>query len=76
MNNYLEEINYLWDNELKMKKVNSENEMIIQLYSRFLREILWNKKKSEEISNKLNNLNHNHDLKKIEKSKKEGGIGL
>ena len=76
LNNYLEEINYLWDNELKMKKVNSENEMIIQLYSRFLREILWNKKKSEEISNKLNNLNHNHDLKKIEKSKKEGGIGL
>ena len=34
----------LWDNELKTKRVDIENENIILLYSRFLREILWNKK--------------------------------
>ena len=50
LNIYLNEMNNLWNNELKTKRVDSENQVIIQLYSRFLLEILWNKKKSEEIS--------------------------
>jgi hypothetical protein len=45
LNLYLKEINNLWDNELKSKKIDSENQLIVQLYSRFLREILWNKKR-------------------------------
>ena len=70
LNLYLKEINNLWDQELKSKKVDSENEVIIHLYSRFLREILWNKKKSEEISKKLNDENqHNRDTKKHQNKK-------
>ena len=65
LNLYLKEINHLWDNELKSKKIDSENQGIIQLYSRFLKEILWNKKKSEEITKKLNDEHqHHHDNKK------------
>ena len=70
LNLYLKEINNLWDHELKTKKVDSENEVIIQLYSRFEQEILWNKKKSEEISKKLNNENqHNYDAKRLQNKK-------
>ena len=77
LNLYLKEINFLWDNELKTKKVDSENELVIQLYSRFLREILWNKKKSEEISKKLNGENqHNRDIKKQTKAKNVDVNGL
>ena len=65
LNLYLKEINNLWDNELKQKKIDSENQGIIQLYSRFLKEILWNKKKSEEITKKLNDEHlHHHENKK------------
>ena len=65
LNIYLKEMDILWNNELKNKKVDSENQVIIQLYSRFLLEILWNKKKSEEISKKLNEEDQrNHDSKK------------
>ena len=66
LNLYLKEITNLWDNELKSKKIDSENQGIIQLYSRFLKEILWNKKKSEEITKKLNDEHqHHHENKKI-----------
>ena len=69
LNLYLNEINNLWDNELKSKKVDLENKLTVQLYSTFLREILWNKKKSEEISGKLNGENHhNLDTKKHSKT--------
>ena len=65
LNLYLKEMDILWNNELKNKKVDSENQVIIQLYSRFLLEILWNKKKSEEISKKINEEDQrNHDTKK------------
>ena len=67
INMYLKEMDNLWNNELKTKRVDIENEYIIQLYSKFLKEILWNKKKSEEISSKLNDENKKHDLKKLEK---------
>ena len=70
LNLYLKEINNLWDNELKTKKLDSENQVIVLLYSRFLREILWNKKKSEEISKKLNDENqHHHETKKRDNKK-------
>ena len=65
LNLYLKEINNLWDNELKSKKIDSDNQSIIQLYARFLKEILWNKKKSEEITKKLNDEHqHHHENKK------------
>ena len=53
----LKEIDALWENELKLKKIEPENEIIIRLYSRFLKDILWNRKKSEEINQKLNSEN-------------------
>ena len=69
LNVYLNEINNLWDNELKTKKAESENELVVQLYSRFLQEILWNKKKSEEVAKILNGGNQrNRDAKKNSKS--------
>ena len=76
LNLYLKEINNLWDNELKLKKIDSDNQIIVLLYSRFLREILWNKKKSEEISKKLTDENqHHHETKKREKKNNlEGNI--
>ena len=73
LNLYLKEINNLWDNELKQKKIDSENQGIIQLYSRFLKEILWNKKKSEEITKKLNDEHlHHHENKKNAEENKQG----
>ena len=76
LNIYLKEMNTLWDNELKLKKVDTENEVIIQLYSRFLREILWNKKKSEEIFKKINDeKQHYLDNRKLDNIKSaEGNI--
>ena len=73
LNLYLKEISNLWDNELKSKKIDSENQSIIQLYSRFLKEILWNKKKSEEITKKLNDEHqHHYENKKIVDEKLQG----
>ena len=77
LNLYLKEINNLWDNELKSKKIDSENQVIVQLYSRFLREILWNKKKSEEIGKKLNDENHHHhETKKRDNKKNSDGNNI
>ena len=77
LNIYLKEINNLWDNELKSKKLDSENQVIVLLYSRFLREILWNKKKSEEIGKKLNDENqHHHETKKRENKKNIEGNNI
>ena len=77
LNLYLKEINNLWDNELKAKKLDSENQVIVQLYSRFLREILWNKKKSEEIGKKLNDENqHHHETKKRDNKKNSEGNNI
>lgn len=46
-----------------MKKIDLENQSIVQLYAYFLREILKNKKKSEEISKKLNEEQHYENKK-------------
>jgi len=63
LNQILNEINLLWENDLKMKKIDIENQSIVQLYAYFLREILKNKKKSEEISKKLNEEQHYENKK-------------
>ena len=70
LNILLNEISNLWDNELKNKKINIEHQYIAQLYSKFLSEILWDRKKSLEISNKLKYEILNNQLN-FEKSDKE-----
>ena len=79
LNAYLNEINYLWDNELKNKRTNIEYQNIVQLYSNFLSEILLDRKKSLDISYKLKheNLNdyHLNDNKK-EKEEKNKNITI
>ena len=62
LNIYIREINNLWD-ELKNKKINKEHQSIVQLYSKFLLEILWDPKKSRDVSRKLinGNLNNNQN---------------
>ena len=68
INHYLKEIFNLWDKYLKNKKIDIENENIAQLYSRFLREILWAKNKSEEIQKKIN---EEHQFQGFKKSNDE-----
>ena len=66
LNKYLNEINDIWENQLKGKKIELENQGVAQLYSRFLKEILWDKKRSEEIQKKLNDEHHrHHEAKKV-----------
>ena len=69
LNIYLNEMNNLWDNELKNKRISNEYQSVLQLYSKFLLEVLWDPKKSKEVNKKLNdeNLNNYHlnDNKKI-----------
>jgi len=62
LNIYLNEINNLWDNELKNKSISDGCQSIVQLYSKFLLEVLWDQKKSKEVYKKLNddNLNYFH----------------
>ena len=54
LNIYLREIKYLWEHNLKDKKISIENEVSAQLYCRFLREILWDQKSSQIIQKKIN----------------------
>jgi len=62
LNIYLNEINDLWDNELKNQRISDECQSIVQLYSKFLLEVLWDSKKSKEVYNKLNDENLNNYL--------------
>ena len=62
LNIYLKEINNLWDNELKNKKISDECQSIVQLYSKFLLEVLWDQKESKEVNKKLNDENLNNFL--------------
>ena len=77
INRYLNEINNLWDNYLKNRRISTDYQNIVQLYSNFLLEILLNKNKSKEVSKKLSedNLNnfHQKDDKKF-KSNNNNGI--
>lgn len=69
LNQLLLEIDILWETDLKMRKIDFESQSIVQLYAFFLREILKNKKKSEEISKKINE-------EQIFESKKNGSDKL
>ena len=69
LNIYLNEINNLWDNELKNKKISNECQNIAQLYSKFLLEILWDRKKSREVSKKINDENIRSHLNETKKDK-------
>ena len=53
LNIYLNEINNLWDNDLKNKKASNENQSIVQLYSKFLLEVLWDKKRVKKLIRNL-----------------------
>ena len=64
INVILKEISYLWENNLKNKKIEQENENNAQLYSRFLREILWDKKKSDLVIKKIN---EDHNIQMMNK---------
>ena len=73
LNLYLKELNNLWENELKNKKLDFENESIAQLYSLFLREILWDNKKSDLV---LKKIDEEHNLNEFNKAKDDKNIHL
>ena len=54
INVYLKELKNLWEKDLKNRKIDFENESIAQLYTMFLKEILWDQKKSELVQKKIN----------------------
>ena len=60
LNIYLSEMQNLWDNDLKNKKISNDCQNIAQLYSKFLSEVLWDHQKSKEISKKINDDNLNN----------------
>ena len=68
LNSLLDEITKLWEKDLKTKKIDLENQSIVQLYVYFVREILRNKSKADEISKKLNEEQH-FESKKNESDK-------
>ena len=77
LNIYLKEINDLWKNNLKNKALDIENEYILQLYSRFLIEILLDKSSSEEVQKKINEEYHYQGYKSLKhNNKKDGDFGL
>ena len=54
LNVYVKEINQLWENNLKNKKIYIDNENKAQLYYKFLKEILWDHKKADDVLKKIN----------------------
>ena len=70
LNGYLKEINNLWNNNLRYKKINFENQNIIQLYARFLKEILWDQQKSEAVQKKINEEQYLQEFNKIKDENK------
>jgi len=73
LNAYLKEINYLWENNLKDKKIDTDNEINAQLFCKFLREILWAQNKSDEVQNKIN---EEHNLQPYNRIISEENIQL
>ena len=64
INTYLKELNNLWEKDLKNRKLDFENEPVAQLYSLFLKEILWDQKKSELVQKKINEEHNLHENNK------------
>ena len=48
LNKYLTEINNLWENDLKNRRINNDYKNIVQLYCNFLVELLWDQKKAKK----------------------------
>ena len=71
LNIYLKEINNIWENELKNRTISNEYQAIVQLYSKFLQEILWDRKKSKDVYKKLNSESLNNFLINDNKKLKE-----
>ena len=76
LNKYLTEINNLWENDLKNRRINNDYKNIVQLYCNFLVELLWDQKKSKEIFKKLNDENLNSYNTNDNKNKEVNGDGL
>ena len=74
LNIYLKEMNILWDTELKNEKIHNEHQSIVNLYSKFFSEILWDQKKSKKIYKKLNEENLNNYKSYKNKKLKEENI--
>ena len=69
LNAYLKEINQLWENNLKNKRIDIDNENKAQLYCRFLKEILWDNKKADDVQNKIIEEHNIQSYNKIDKDK-------
>ena len=67
LNDYLHELTLLWE-EFKNKKLEPEQQNIVQLYCLFLREIIKNRAKADEIAKKLNE-EQNFEVHKTESDK-------
>ena len=67
LNDYLHELNLLWD-EFKNKKLEYDQQSVIQLYCLFLREIIKNRAKADEIAKKLNE-EQNYEVHKADGEK-------
>ena len=76
LNKYLTEINNLWENDLKNRRINNDFKNIVQLYCNFLVELLWDQKKSKEIYKKLNDENLNSYNTNDNKNREDNGEGL
>jgi hypothetical protein len=55
INKYLNEIENIWENNLKNKSITKNYRSTVLLYCKFLKEILWDQIKSKKIYQKLNN---------------------
>jgi hypothetical protein len=71
LNNFLKKINNIWDNELKNKKIGNEHQAIVQLYSKFLLEILWDRNKSRNVYKKLSSDLNDYQMNDNRKSQNE-----
>ena len=70
LNSYLNEIHNLWKNNLRYKKIGIEYQNVTQLFARFLREILWDQKKSEAVQKKINEEQYLQGYNQISDKKK------
>ena len=70
LNTYLKEINNIWEMNLKNKKINIDNESDAQLYCLFLKEILWDQKKSDAVQKKINEEHNIQSQNRIEEENK------
>ena len=71
LNMFLKKINNIWDTDLKNKKIGNEHQAIVQLYSKFLLEILWDRNKSRNVYKKLNSDINDYQMNDNRKTQNE-----